>query len=212
MHEMMAQAVTVFMGFFAIMNPVANTPVFIGLTASDDERVRAMIARRSVLLAFLIVAVFCVTGKLLFELFGLTLPALHVAGGIIVFMIGLHMLQGEPSRVHNPSAEDNQASLEAKLNVAISPLAIPILAGPGTIATAMNYSAAGGYAETIITVAAFAILCVITYAFFIYGERFVEYIGDGAIKVITRLMGLILAVIGTQMFIEGVYGAIHAYN
>jgi multiple antibiotic resistance protein len=212
MQQVILHGATVFMGFFAIMNPIANTPVFIGLTAGDDAHMRALIARKSVLLAFLIVVVFCLTGKLVFALFGLTLPALHIAGGFIVFMIGLHMLQGEPSKVHNPSVEDNQASLEAELSVAVSPLAIPILAGPGTIATAMNYSATGGYLEIAVTIAAFALLCLITYGFFIYGQRFVGYIGDGAVKVITRLMGLILAVIGTQMFINGVYGAARAYS
>jgi multiple antibiotic resistance protein len=212
MHDVMVHGLTVFMGFFAIMNPIANTPVFIGLTAGDDDRVRVLIARKSVLLAFFIVLVFCLTGKLVFELFGLTLPGLHITGGIIVFMIGLHMLQGEPSKVHSPSVKDNQASLEAELSIAVSPLAIPILAGPGTIATAMNYSVVGGYLQIAVTVAAFALLCLITYGFFIYGQRFVGYIGDGAVKVITRLMGLILAVIGTQMFIDGVYGAVRAYR
>lgn len=211
MHEMLSHAVTVFMGFFAIMNPVANTPVFIGLTAGDDHQSRALIARNSVLLAFGIVALFAVTGKLMFDLFGLSLPALRIAGGVIVFLIGFHMLQGEHSAVHQPSEEDNEASREARLGVAISPLAIPILAGPGTIATAMNYAAGTGPVGISVTVAAFALLCVITYLFFLFGERFVKYIGDGGVKVVTRLMGLILAVIGTQMLIDGISGAVAAF-
>lgn len=199
------------MGFFAIMNPVANTPVFIGLTSGDAPHAKRLVARNSVLLAFAVTAVFCLAGKLVFELFGISLPALRLTGGVVVFLIGFHMLQGEPSPVHSPSEEDTQRSLDTELSVAISPLAVPILAGPGTIATAMNYSASGGVQNLLVTVAAFALLCVITYGFFLFGERFVAYIGDSAVKVVTRLMGLILAVIGSQMLIQGIYGAVHNF-
>jgi multiple antibiotic resistance protein len=85
---------------------------------------------------------------------------------------------------------------------------MPILAGPGTIATAMNFASAGGVSEFIVTIGAFFVLCVISYVFFVSGERIVKYIGDNGMKVVTRLMGLILAVIGVQMLIHGVGGAI----
>ena len=209
---MIKQAVTIFMGFFAIMNPIANTPIFLGLTSEDDARTKKRIAVKSVSIAFLIIFVCCVAGKLIFDLFGLTLPALRITGGILLFLIAYHMLHGNPSAVHNPSDTDNEKSLEAKLSIAVSPLAIPILAGPGTIATAMNYSADANIVQLVITVAAFALLCVITYAFFVWGETLVEYIGESAIKVISRIMGLILAVIGAQMVIDGVYGAIRAFR
>jgi multiple antibiotic resistance protein len=117
------------------------------------------------------------------------------------------MLQGEQSSVHQLSKEDSQKSQEAALSIAVSPLAMPILAGPGTIATAMSYSAGGGVLELVTTIAAFAVLCVITFVLFVMGERFVTFIGAGALGVITRMMGLILAVIGTQMALEGVHGA-----
>ena len=212
MSSILIHAATVFMGFFAIMNPVANTPVFIGLTSGDGDRAKQLVARNSVLLAFAVIVVFCVAGKLIFDLFGITLPALRITGGVVVFLIGFHMLQGEPSPVHSPSESDQQDSLEAELNVAVSPLAVPILAGPGTIATAMNYSASGGVTNMFVTIGAFAVLCLITYVLFLFGQRFVEYIGASAVKVITRLMGLILAVIGTQMLIDGIASAIHTLS
>jgi len=212
MQHFAVHAVTVFLGFFAIMNPVANTPVFIGLTDGDSPQTKKTIARHSVLLAFLIIAVFCLAGKLIFTLFGISLPALRIAGGIVVFLIGFHMLQGEPSRVHHPSKNDQKKCLEAKLSVAVSPLAIPILAGPGTIATAVNYTAAGGWGAASITLGAFALLCLITYVFFLWGQHLIEYIGENAVKVVTRLMGLVLAVIGVQMLINGIYGAVHAFH
>lgn len=200
-------AATVFMGFFAIMNPIANVPIFLGLTADDDHQVTKTIAFRSLALAFVIITVFSIAGKLVFELFGITLPAFRITGGLLVLYIGFHMLQGMHSSVHQLNEEDTRKSRNAALGVAVSPLAMPILAGPGTITTAMNFSAHGGMVEMALTIASFAVLCAITYVFFVFGEKFVTFIGAGAVSVITRMMGLILAVIGMQMVIEGVHGA-----
>jgi len=212
MHEMIGHAMSVFMGFFAIMNPIANTPIFLGLTADDSPAVRRQVAAKSLLLAFVLIVAFALLGKLLFDLFGITLPAFRIMGGILVALIGYQMLHGEQSAVHQPTSEDQQASLEAALSVAVTPLAIPILAGSGTIATAMNFASDGGIAEVVITIAAFAALCLITYGFFIYGERLVTFLGQAGLNVITRIMGLILAVIGVQMLITGVGGAIDLYR
>lgn len=207
MDNLYVHAVTAFMGFFAIMNPISNVPIFLSLTMGDDDETTAEIAKRSLILAFMIITVFSVAGKLIFELFGLTLPAFQITGGLLVFLIGFQMLQGDHSSVQHPNEEDKQNSREAALSIAASPLAMPILAGPGTIATAMNFSASGGIVEMLVTISMFAVLCGITYVLFIFGEKFVTYIGDSALGVITRMMGLILAVIGTQMAIQGFHGA-----
>lgn len=207
MTSVLPHTATVFVGFFAIMNPIANVPIFLGLTADDDRQTTKAVAIRSLMLAFLIIATFSIAGKLIFELFGITLAAFQITGGLLVLLIGFHMLQGDQSSVHQLNEGDNQKCREAALGVAVFPLAMPILAGPGTIATAMSFSARGGFMEMAITIAAFAVLCVITYVLFMFGEKFVTFIGAGALGVITRLMGLILAVIGTQMAIEGLHGA-----
>jgi multiple antibiotic resistance protein len=206
MEGLLAHALTAFMGFFAIMNPIANVPIFISLTESDDRQTAKAVAFRSLILAFIIVAVFSAAGNLIFKLFGITLPAFRITGGLLVFLIGFHMLQGNLSSIHQLKKEDYGKLHEAELSVATFPLAMPILAGPGTIATAMIFSAKGGIPELIITIGAFTLLCIITYFFFVFGEKFIKFIGVGALGVITRMMGLVLAVIGTQMVIEGVKG------
>lgn len=204
---MLTHALTVFMAFFAIMNPIAGTPVFLSLTSDDDKATTKAVALKSLIVAFMIIFIFSVAGKLIFEMFGLTLPSFRITGGIIVFFIGLHMLQGNQSSVQHPSEVDKQKSREAALSVAITPLAMPLLAGPGTIATAMSFSAGSGITATLVTITAFAVLCFITYFFFIFGGKLVHYLGASALGVVTRMMGLILAVIGTQMIVEGVRGA-----
>ena len=213
MDVFVSHILSVFMGFFAIMNPVANTPVFLGLTSADDHMTRKKIAAKALIVSFIIILIFSAGGKLIFNLFGITLPAFRIMGGILVAMVGYQMLHGGGhSSVQHPSEEDKQKTVDAGLEVAITPLAMPILAGPGTIATAMNYASAGGVLEFIVTIGAFFVLCVISYLFFVSGERMVEYIGDNGIKVITRMMGLILAVIGVQMLIQGIGGAVAGFQ
>jgi len=208
MENITGHILAVFMGFFAIMNPIANTPVFLGLTANDTPEQRKRVAAKALLTTVVIIVVFCLLGKMIFELFGITLPAFRITGGILVALIGYQMLHGNQSNVHQTTSEDQKNTMESALSVAVTPLAIPILGGPGTIATAMNYASTGGVVEIVVTIGAFSGLCLITYGFFIFGQRLVTFLGSGGLSVITRLMGLILAVIGVQMLIGGVTGAI----
>ncbi|GAA5188541.1 MarC family protein [Ferrimonas gelatinilytica] len=210
MQELIIHTVTVFMGFFAIMNPIANIPIFLGLTSGSDRETTRAIAIRSVFIAFCIVSLFAISGKLIFDLFGITLYALRITGGVLVFLIGFHMLQAPA-----PSSEEHEADAAAQrgaaLGIAVSPLATPILAGPGTIATAMNFATTGGLDETIITILAFGLLCVLTAVLFLFGGRIVKAIGPSVLNVISKMMGLILAVIGTQMLVEGIAEAHKAF-
>ncbi len=201
MNDMFQHMLTVFFGFFAIMNPIANTAVFIGLVGDEEQAVRRRIARKSLLLSFCIIAAFSILGKMIFTLFGITLPALRITGGILVFLIGFHMLQGSGSKM-------NGSSEESDVSIAISPLAVPLLAGPGSIATAMNYSSGAGWLDAVVTISMFGILCLITFFSFIYSEKIMGILGKSGLNIVTRLMGLILAVIGTQMLIEGVKGVV----
>jgi len=210
MHESTIHFTTVFMSFFAIMNPVANVPLFLGLTEGLDAATRRGIALRAVLLAFGIVAAFGILGREIFAVFGITLPAFRIAGGMLVGLVGFHLLQGQESSVHTPTAEDNEKSRDAALGIAISPLAMPILAGPGTIATAMNYTADATLPELLRTLSSLALVCALTWLAFVSGDSLVRFLGHNAIKVVTRLMGLVLAVIGVQMIIVGVRAVVAA--
>ncbi|HET6414995.1 MAG TPA: MarC family protein [Polyangiales bacterium] len=208
MQNQVLHVLTVFMGFFAIMNPIANTPIFLGLTEGDSADIRRAVARRALLVTFLIIVVFTISGRMIFELFGIGLPAFQITGGLLVLLIGFHMVQGHASRVQHPGNAGATPGLEGELDKAISPLAMPLLAGPGTISTAINFASQGGIGPVVTTLVTFFALCVITYFFFVYGERLVRYLGHAGMSIITRLMGLILAVIGTQMVIGGITGAI----
>jgi len=201
--------ITVFMGFFAIMNPISNTPIFLALTQGDSASVTRAVAKRGILLAFGIVLVFAVAGNAIFRVFGIGLPAFTIAGGLLVLLIGFHMVQGQSSSVQSPKQSGEPHDIEGELDKAVSPLAMPLLAGPGTITTAINFST-GSANRLITTVVVFLVLCIITYLCFVYGERLVKHLGSQGMGVITRLMGLILAAIGVQMVIDGVTKLLHS--
>ena len=211
MENLIGHSITVFLAFFAVMNPISNAAVFVGLTGDENRATRRQIARQSVLMAFGIILFFCILGNAIFELFGISLPAFRITGGVLIFLVGFHMLQGRSSKLHHPQAQAKTSESADGANVAISPLAIPILAGPGTIATAMNYSATGSHAQSAITIAAFSVLCIVTYLAFISGERLIHVLGQSGMDIVTRLMGLILAVVGTQMLIDGIHDAAKHY-
>ncbi len=200
---------TVFAAFFAIMNPIANTPIFIGLTEDLDARTARKIALRSLLLTYIIVAVFALTGDSLMKFFGITLEAFRIAGGVLVALVGYHLLQGEHSSVHKPGEAqlDAAGNDNATLGIAVSPLAMPLLAGPGTLVTAINFAADSSIAHTSLLLLAFLLICVITYICFVSGKSLTQMLGENFIMVISRIMGLILAAVGTQMLIDGISSA-----
>lgn len=191
-------ALTVFTGFFAIMNPIANTPVFLGLVGDRDEIDKKKIAKTSTITAFIIVVFFVILGKYLFQLFGITIPAFKITGGILLFYVGFEMLQSKKSKIHH------QEHVEVDDGVAISPLAIPILAGPGTIVTAMNDVTNGSLIHIAIVVVIFALMIYLTYLAFSLSDKIVKKLGPNLITVIGKIMGLILAIMGTGMAVQGI--------
>lgn len=200
-----AFATTVFMGLLAIVNPVSAIPVFMELTSNMDKKAKRNIATKSVIIAFCIILVFSVAGKLIFHVFGITLAALRVTGGILVFVIGYEMVRGEKeSKNENPKLGTQPVKADHGISVAITPLAMPLLAGPGAITTSMSYSAAKDLTHLAVVIGIYALICYITYLLFIAGERIVKIIGTNVMMVITKMMGLILAVIGVQMFALGI--------
>jgi len=198
MDELLTYSLTVFTGFFAIMNPIANAPIFVGLVEGESKSVKRIIAKRATLTAYVIVVLFIIIGKSIFDVFGITIPAFKITGGILVFLVGLSMLRSKKSPMHH--IENG----EVDEGVATSPLAIPILAGPGTIVTAMNDVAGRDYVHIAITIGVFTIMIALTYWAFIASDKIIDKIGNNLISVITKLMGLILAIIGTEMVISGI--------
>ena len=198
---MSSQFFYAFMAFFAIMNPISNLPAYMALVADDSQKISRKIAFRSLLIAFVIITVFIFSGDFIFKVFGITIVSFRIAGGILVAVIGYHMINGN----HSPSYKgmEQQAVNSDPMSIAISPLAMPLFAGPGTITTALSL-ANGGLQNQLITVVAFALLCVITYLLLRSAKQIAGFLGENLKKIITKMMGLLLFSIGIQMIIVSV--------
>ena len=198
---MSSQFFYAFMAFFAIMNPISNLPAYMALVADDSQKISRKIAFRSLLIAFVIITVFIFSGDFIFKVFGITIVSFRIAGGILVAVIGYHMINGN----HSPSYKgmEQQAVNSDTMSIAISPLAMPLFAGPGTITTALSL-ANGGLQNQLITVVAFALLCVITYLLLRSAKQIAGFLGENLMKIITKMMGLLLFSIGIQMIIVSV--------
>ena len=198
---MSSQFFYAFMAFFAIMNPISNLPAYMALVADDSQKISRKIAFRSLLIAFVIITVFIFSGDFIFKVFGITIVSFRIAGGILVAVIGYHMINGN----HSPSYKgmEQQAVNSDPMSIAISPLAMPLFAGPGTITTALSL-ANGGLRNQLMTVVAFALLCVITYLLLRSAKQIAGFFGKNLMKIITKMMGLLLFSIGIQMIIVSV--------
>lgn len=191
-------SLTVFTGLIAVMNPIADTSFFLGLVGDRDVQTQKKIAKKACITAFAIIFLFVVLGKGIFGFFEITIPAFKITGGILLFFVGFEMLQAKKSAIQHQEASD------ADYGIAVSPLAIPILAGPGTIVTAMDKVTDGSFIHIWIVVAISAFVLFLNYIAFRYANLLVKKIGNNIIMVTGKIMGLILAIMGTDMIIQGI--------
>jgi multiple antibiotic resistance protein len=210
MHDIFLHTTTVFMGFFAMLNPIGNLPVYLGMVKDYDEKAQRRIAVRALLSAFLVIAVFSIFGHIIFRLFGITLPAFQIAGGVIVFIMGYQLLNAQDTSFHSEKESPQRKNDQGREDIAIMPLGIPLLAGPGTISTAMNFVGSQmNIYNVVLVIGVFAVICFITLLLFLSGKRISARLNPALLKVTSRIMGLILAVIAVQMMINGISGAYH---
>jgi multiple antibiotic resistance protein len=189
-------------GILVIINPLTTAFVFLALVPDADVDERRAIAKKATLTATGILVVFALMGGLIFHIFGITLHAFRIAGGIILFGIAMGML--------GRRTEHKGISGTERHDVSIIPLAIPFISGPGSIATVMMLvSEAPSIWHTAVVYLAIIITTVLTYFAMVNSRHLVRYIGETGRQVITRLFGLILAVLAVQFVINGIVDLLH---
>jgi multiple antibiotic resistance protein len=194
--------ITILIPLMIIMDPLGNLPFFLLFTEENSPSQRRRVAAVSCLTACVILAVFGMTGDAILHFFGIGLPAFQLAGGFIFFVYALQMLHVIPGSLKSTS-EEEQEGVE-KENVALVPLATPLLAGPGAITAVLVWQQTPKTAvNTALLLAAIVIACLIVYFVLCFGARIVRAMGVGGIRVVTRLMGLLLAVIAVQFMVSG---------
>lgn len=194
--------VLAFPAVFLIVDPFGALPVFLAMTTRDSaEKTRAM-ALKACLAAALLMALFAVFGGVLFRFFGLTLSAFKVAGGLLLLITALDMLRARQSETRTSASEEKEG--DEKDDIAIVPLAMPILAGPGSIATVMVLMAnPDGYRTGAAVLASIALTFLITYAVLRQAQPVKRVLGQTGLAVVNRIFGLILATIAVQFIFGG---------
>lgn len=195
-------ALLCFTSLVAIINPLMTAPLFLSMTDGYSEEHRQQTLRGAVITGTSVLLVFALLGGAIFQLFGITIHAFRIAGGIILFGIGLDMLQAKPSRVRATPEEEREGL--RKEDIAITPLGIPVLVGPGSITTVMVLMAD---APTTLHVGTLLLVILVvlggTYLLLSQGQRILRLFGRTGLNVMTRIMGLLVAVIAVQFILDG---------
>jgi multiple antibiotic resistance protein len=201
--EILGFAFVALSAVFFVIDPLGLVPIYLAITADDPPEKRREMAARATIVAFTLLASFTVFGTLIFRLFGITLEAFKIAGGLLLLLTALDMVQARPSRTRSSPEETSEGT--SKEDVAIVPLAMPLLAGPGAIATVMVLAARGtSWMHTAAVIAAVAVTCGIAYLLLRAAGRLNKLFGQTGIAVLERLMGLLLAGIAVQFIADGI--------
>jgi multiple antibiotic resistance protein len=200
--DLSAFALLCFTSLLAIMNPLSAAPMYLGLTDGYTPANRRRTLRNAMLTAFAVLLVFALLGGTIFQLFGITIDAFRIAGGIIFFGIGMDMLQAKRSRVKATEEEEEEG--RHKEDVGITPLGIPMITGPGAITTVMVLMtrATDGPRVAVVFGAVVAVLGI-AWAVLAAAPRLVRFFGQTGLNVMTRIMGLLVTVIAVQFIVDG---------
>jgi len=196
-------ALVAFTTLLTVVDPIGIAPPFLATTRHLSEEKRREVARRAVLVAAGVLAVFATAGQIVFQAFGITLDAFRIAGGLLLFLVALEMVRGE--RAPQQSAPDAEGAHREHEDVAVIPLAIPLVSGPGAIASVVMLSGrATSVAERGVVYGAIVVTCAATWVVMRLAPRLARILGPTGTSVLTRIMGLMLAALAVQFVIDGV--------
>jgi multiple antibiotic resistance protein len=196
-------AITFFGALFAIMNPVSNLPVFLSVTEGAPVDVQRRIALKTALYSLVLGAVFAIAGRQVLALFGISVDDFRVAGGLVLLLIALNMLNGEQSSSHHGTSGE-QSDYPAPQTVAFYPLTFPIIVGPGTITTLIIFAhRTSGPADIVAFAVVFTGLVGLLGLVFYNAASLARHLSGTARVIMSRLMGMILAAIAVAMMTDG---------
>jgi multiple antibiotic resistance protein len=188
---------------FVIMDPIALIPAFLAMTPTDTPQQRARMAALACWVAAGILLFFALMGEHIFRLFGITLSSFKIAGSIVLLLIALDMLQARRSPVQETREEKDAGA--AKEDIAITPLAVPMLAGPGAISTAILLrSQAKDWSQELALLACILVVSFVCYVILRLASHGVGWISPIAMRITTRIMGLLLAAVAIQFILDAI--------
>lgn len=196
---------------FVIVDPIAAVPTFLAITPEDTAQQRVRMARMACITAAFVLTGFGLAGQFLFQILGITMPAFQIAGGIILLMVALDMLRARKSETRETPVETEEGA--HKSDIAITPLAIPLLAGPGACSTVLllqsktlDPSTQVAVYKQIALYGSVVLVCLASFVVFWFAAKQAKYMSPIAMRITTRLMGLLLAAIAVQFVLSGLTG------
>ena len=202
MTDLYTFAILVFTAFFTIINPLGTMPIFMTMTSTLSKQRRKQTAKKATIIAFFTIIAFAFSGQILFNFFGISVNSFRIVGGLIFFMLGWDMLQARlGSFKHTKDEEKIDAYVD---DISITPLAIPMICGPGAITNAIILMEdAQNIQQKTVLIGIIALVLLLTYLILVGGSKITEKIGATGNKVMMRLMGLIVMVIAVEFFFSG---------
>lgn len=192
-----------FSSLFSVVNPITAMPVFMSLTEGDSDKEKARTARKASIYMFCVLIIFLLAGTYILSFFGISLPGIRIAGGLVIMRAGFSMLNPDTGG-RKLSEEDKEAAME-KEDVSFSPLAMPLLSGPGSIAVVIGFgSQASSVVDYIINGVAVFLVALLAWGILRVAPWLNKIIGKSGMTVITRMMGFIALAIGVQFVINGI--------
>jgi multiple antibiotic resistance protein len=202
-HELVEFALLALGSLFVIVDPIAAVPLFLAMTPQETPAQRIKTARLACAVMTGVLLLFAVAGRTIFKFFGITMPAFQIAASIVLLMIALDMLRAQRSRVRE-TEEETSAGAE-KEDIAVTPLAVPMLAGPGAISTViLLHNRAVGVAGQLILYASILAVAAASYVIFRLSARGAEWLSPIALRITSRVMGLLLAAVAVQFLLNGI--------
>ena len=191
-----------FSSLFTLLNPIGTAPIVLFLTQDLNAIEYKRVIRKSILTACSILLLFAFMGKIIFTFYGITVYAFKIAGGILFLRIGINMLEAKVSRTKSTPKESEEAS--GNDDIALTPIGIPLIAGPGAITSVMILSSqANSFQHKIIFYVNIILTLFITYLILSLGKKLTKKLGTAGLRVIERIMGMILMVVAIQFIVDG---------
>ncbi len=188
---------------FVIVDPLATVPAFLAMTPTDSPEQRIKMARLACCVAAGVLLAFAIAGRWIFKFLGITMPAFQLAASVVLLLVALDMLRAQRSRVQETN-EETAAGVE-KTDIAVTPLAIPMLAGPGAISTAIVlHSQAAGLGQRIALYLCIGVVCLVSYYILRISARGARWLSPIAMSITARIMGLLLAAVAIEFMLKAI--------
>ena len=200
MNDLLTFGLLSFTSFFTLINPLGTMPIFMTMTADLDQEHRTKTAKKASIVAFITLIMFAFSGQLLFNFFGISVNSFRIVGGVIFFLMGMDMLQARLGKVKLKSSE-----IKTYVNdISITPLAIPMICGPGAITNAIVLMEdANTISKIAILIFSLFLVILLTYLILYSSSKIIKFLGETGNNVMMRLMGLIVMVIAVEFFFSG---------